>query len=385
MDHNRRDFLKSTALITGAAIMTNNPYKALSKGIPDNFRSGRMNLTYRPYTLELKHVFTIATSSRTTTPIVLTEIEFNGIIGYGEASMPPYLGESHESVQAFLSKVDLSRYENPFDLETILNDVDSLAPHNPAAKASVDIALHDLVGKLMNQPWYNIWGYDKSKTPFTSFTIGIDTPEVVRQKTKEAEEFKVLKVKLGRDTDKEMIETIRSVTNKPITSDVNQGWTNKEQALEMVHWLKEHGVVMVEQPMPKERIDDLAWLTERSPLPIIGDEGVQRLADVKNAVGVYHGINIKLMKSTGMREAQKMLTLARSLGMKVMVGCMTETSCAISAASHLSPMVDWADLDGALLIKNDVFDGTKIINGKVTLMDRPGIGVIAQTAQIKHR
>ncbi len=306
----------------------------------------------------------------------MTEIEFNGIVGYGEASMPPYLGETHESVQAFLSKIDLSRYENPFDLETILNDIDIIAQGNPAAKASVDIALHDLVGRLMNQPWYNIWGYDKNKTPFTSFTIGIDTPDIVRQKTKEAEEFQVLKVKFGLDTDKEMIETIRSVTNKPITGDVNQGWTNKERALEMLHWLKERGVVMVEQPLPKERIDDLAWLTERSPLPIIGDEGVQRLADVKNAIGVYHGINIKLMKSTGMREAQKMLTLARSLGMKVMLGCMTETSCAISAASHLSPMVDWADLDGALLIKNDIFDGTKIINGKVTLMDRPGIGVV---------
>ncbi len=381
MDTNRRNFLKSTALVTGAAMMTNNPYKALADSIPAHFQTGKMNLTYHPYTLELKHIFTIATNSRTTTPIVLTEIEFNGVVGYGEASMPPYLGETHDSVQAFLSKVDLNRYENPFDLETILNDIDLLAPHNPAAKASIDIALHDLVGKLMNQPWYNIWGYDKNKAPFTSFTIGIDTPDVVRQKTKEAEEYKVLKVKLGRDTDKEMIETIRSVTDKPITSDVNQGWTNKESALEMLHWLKDHGVVMVEQPMPKERIDDLAWLTERSPLPIIGDEGVQRLSDVKNAVGVYHGINIKLMKSTGMREAQKMLTLARSLGMKVMIGCMTETSCAISAASHLSPMVDWADLDGALLIKNDVFDGTKIINGKLTLMDRPGLGVIPQTKQ----
>jgi L-Ala-D/L-Glu epimerase len=384
MDHTRRDFLKSTALVTGTAMMTNNPYKALAENIPADFRTGKMILTYRPYTLELKHVFTLATSSRTTTPVVLTEIEFNGIIGYGEASMPPYLGETYESVQSFLSKVHLSTYENPFDLESILNDVDAIAPGNPAAKASIDIALHDLVGKLMNQPWYNIWGYDQNKTPFTSFTIGIDTPEIVRQKTIEADEFKVLKVKLGRDTDKEIIESIRSVTNKPITGDVNQGWTNKERALEMLHWLKERGVIMVEQPMPKERIDDLAWLTDRSPLPIIGDEGVQRLADVKGVVGVYHGINIKLMKSTGMREAQKMLTLARSLGMKVMLGCMTETSCAISAASHLSPMVDWADLDGALLIKNDIFDGTKIINGKVTLMDRPGIGVIPQMKQIDH-
>ena len=258
----------------------------------------------------------------------------------------------------------------------ILSDIDAIAPGNPAAKASVDIALHDLVGKILGQPWYNIWGFSKEKTPYTSFTIGIDTPEVVRQKTREAKEFKFLKVKLGRDNDKEMIETIRSVTDKPITTDVNQGWKDKNLALEMIYWLKDHGVVMIEQPLPKEQIDDLAWLTERSPIPVIGDEGVQRLADVQKAFGVYHGINIKLMKCTGMREAHKMLTLARSLGMKVMIGCMTETSCAISAASHLSPMVDWADLDGALLIKNDVYDGTKVIDGKITLMDRPGIGVV---------
>jgi L-Ala-D/L-Glu epimerase len=376
MLQNRRDFLKSAALVTGVSMMINDPYKAVAENIPANFRSGTMKLIYRPYTLELKHVFTIATNSRTTTSIVLTEIELNGIIGYGEASLPPYLGESQATVQAFLAKIDLSKYENPFDLETILNDIDTIEPGNTAAKASVDIALHDLIGKLTGQPWSNIWGYDKNKTPNTSFTIGIDTPEVIRQKTKEAEEFKVLKVKLGRDTDKEMIETIRSVTDKPLTGDVNQGWKNKEKALEMLHWLSERNMVMVEQPLPKEQKEDLAWLTERSPLPIIGDEGVQRLPDIRKAMGVYHGINIKLMKCTGMREAQKMLILARSLGMKVMLGCMTETSCAISAASHLSPMVDWADLDGALLIKNDVFDGTKVINGKVTLMDRPGIGVV---------
>jgi L-alanine-DL-glutamate epimerase-like enolase superfamily enzyme len=376
MTQNRRDFLKSTALVTGAAMMTHDPLKALPRAAIDRFKSGKMKLTYRPYRLELKHVFTIATNSRATTPVVLTEIELNGVVGYGEASLPPYLGESHESVQTFLAKVDLTKYENPFHLENILNDVDAIASGNTAAKASVDIALHDLIGKFMGQPWYQIWGYDKNKTPFTSFTIGIDTLEVVKQKTKEAEEFKVLKVKLGRETDKEMIEAIRLVTNKPITGDVNQGWKDKYLALDMLHWLKERNVVMVEQPMPKERIDDLAWLTERSPLPIIGDEGVQRLADVKKAVGIYHGINIKLMKCTGMREAQKMVILARSLGMKVMLGCMTETSCAISAASHLSPMVDWADLDGALLIKNDIFDGTKVIDGKVTLTDRPGIGVV---------
>jgi L-alanine-DL-glutamate epimerase-like enolase superfamily enzyme len=336
----------------------------------------RMTLRFRPYTLQLKHVFTVAVNSRTTTPVVLTEVEYDGVAGYGEASMPPYLGESHETATAFLSKVDLARFANPFELETILEAIDALAPGNPAAKASVDIALHDLVGKLMKQPWYNIWGYDPSKAPVTTFTIGIDTPDVVKQKTREAAEFKVLKIKLGRDTDKAMVEAIRSVTDKPMSGDANQGWTDRQQALDLIGWLKERGFLYVEQPLPKERVDDLAWLTERSPLPIIGDEGVQRLPDVRKALGVYSGINIKLMKSTGMREAQKMLQLACGLGMKVMLGCMTETSCGISAAAHLSPMVDWADLDGALLISNDVFDGAKVIDGKVIIPNRPGIGAV---------
>ena len=225
MTQDRRDFLKTAAV--SAAALAAGPYATLAQQAPTTIRAGHMTLRYRPYTLELKHVFTVAVNSRTTTPVVLTEIDYNGVTGYGEASMPPYLGESHESVLTFLGKVNLNKYENPFELETILADIDAIAPGNPAAKASVDIALHDLVGKLLNQPWYNIWGYRKEQTPYTSYTIGIDTPDVVRQKTKEAVEFKVLKVKLGRENDKEMIETIRSVTNVPITSDVNQGWTDK--------------------------------------------------------------------------------------------------------------------------------------------------------------
>jgi len=375
MNQDRRDFLKTTSVLAGTSLLS--PFSDLHAGhvYTPHRNDARMKLRFRPYTLELKHVFTIATSSRTTTPAMLTEIEYDGVVGYGEASMPPYLGESQEGAAAFLSKINLVKYENPFEMETILNDIDVIATGNPAAKASVDIALHDLVGKLMNQPWYNIWGFKKTTTPYTSFTIGIDKEDVVRQKTKEAAEYKILKVKLGRDTDKMMIETIRSVTDKPITVDVNQGWKDRSFALDMIHWLKERGVLLIEQPMPKEQIEDMAWLTERSPLPTFGDEAVQRLADVKKAHGVYNGINIKLMKCTGMREAHKMLTLARSLDMKVMLGCMTETSCAISAASHLAPMVEYADLDGAVLISNDVFDGTKILDGRVTLTDRPGIGV----------
>lgn len=375
MNFNRRDFLKTSSLIFGGTIL--NPYKKIfsMNKISGNMKSSKLKLTFKPYTLELKHVFTLATSSRSTTPVMLTEIEYDGVIGYGEASMPPYLGESHETATAFLSKVNLSQFENPFDLENILSYVDSIAPGNPAAKASVDIALHDLLGKIMEQPWYKIWGLDKSKTPYTSFTIGIDTPEVVRQKVKEAEPYKILKVKLGRENDKEMIETIRSVTDKPITVDVNQGWKDKEFALDMIHWLNEKGIILVEQPMAKEKIDEHAWLTEKSPLPIIGDEAVQRLPDVVKAYNVYSGINVKLMKSTGLREAYKMILVAKSLGMKIMIGCMTETSCAISAASQLTPLADWADLDGNLLISNDVFEGSKVIDGKIVISDLPGIGI----------
>ncbi len=227
----------------------------------------------------------------------------------------------------------------------------------------------------MKQPWYKIWGFDPSDTPNTSFTIGIDTPEVVKQKVTEAAPFKILKVKLGLSTDRQMIETIRSVTDRPLCVDVNQGWTDRVKALEMIHWLKEKGVVFVEQPMPKTAIDDMAWLTQNSPLPTIADESCQRLPDVMKVHGVYNGINIKLMKCTGMREAHQMLTLARSLDMKVMIGCMTETSCAISAAAQLAPKADWADLDGNLLISNDPYSGMQIVDGKVTLVDKPGIGV----------
>ncbi len=375
MKQDRRDFLKTTGLIAGTALLTGHSNNLFANNRITSMKDAKLKLSWKPYTLELRHVFTIAKNSRSTTPAMLTEIEYGEFTGYGEASMPPYLGETQETAAAFLSKVDLGKFENPFELEKILAYVDSIDEGNKAAKASVDIALHDLIGKLMNQPWYNIWGFDKTKTPYTSFTIGIDTEEVVRQKTLEAKEYKILKVKLGRDTDKMMIETIRSVTDVPLCVDVNEGWKDKNFALEMAHWLKEKNCVFIEQPMSKTDFDGNAWLTEHSPLPTIGDEAVQRLPDVLKAHGVYSGINIKLMKSTGMREGYKMLTLARALGMKVMIGCMTETSCAISAASQLAPMVDWADLDGALLIANDIYDGTKVIDGKVVPSDRPGIGI----------
>ena len=381
MTQNRRDFIKTAALAAiGSGIAANKLFAETPVSLFSINRSGKnakLKLRFQPYNLQLKHVFTVATYSRTTTPNVQVEVEYDGITGYGEASMPPYLGESVESVTRFLQQVNLEQFSDPFQLEEILAYVDGIMPGNTAAKASVDIALHDLVGKLLGAPWHKIWGLDKSKAPSTTYTIGIDTPDVVRQKTLEvAGQFNILKVKLGRDNDKEMIETIRSVTQLPIAVDANQGWTDKHHALDMIFWLKEQGIVMVEQPMPKTQLDDIAWVTQQSPLPIFADESLQRLSDVVKLKDAFTGINIKLMKCTGMREAWKMVTLGRALGMKVMVGCMTETSCAVSAAAQFSPAVDFADLDGNLLIANDRFKGMEVVKGKITLNDLPGLGLV---------
>jgi len=374
----RRQFFKTAALTTVGSAFAMNHLDAVVPAFNINRKGGskKLQLRFFPYELKLRHVFTVATYSRTSTPDVQVEITYEGVTGYGEASMPQYLGQTVQSVTTFLQKVDLEQFNDPFQLEDILTYVDSLSPGDTAAKAAVDIALHDLVGKLLGAPWYKIWGLDKAKAPSTTFTIGIDTADVVRQKTQEcADKFNILKVKLGQKNDKEMIETIRSVTNLPITVDVNQGWTDRQYALDMIFWLKEKGIVMVEQPLPKERKDDIAWITQQSPLPIFADESVQRLKDIKNVEGAYSGINIKLMKCTGLREAWKMLWYARAVGMKVMVGCMTETSCAVSAAAQLSPAVDFADLDGNLLISNDRFKGMEVVKGKIALPDRPGIGL----------
>lgn len=375
--NSRRKFLVYCGTIAGA---TGLAYSRVGNSIISDANkrkqlSGMMTLRFTPYELQMKHVFTIAEGSRITTPVMLTEITFNDIIGYGEASMPPYLGETHTTASAFLSKVDLSLFDSPFLLEDILQYVDQIAPGNYAAKASVDIALHDLVGKLIGQPWYKIWGLNPKRTPNTSFTIGIDKPEVVKLKTAEASAFKILKVKLGKDNDREMIAAVRSVTNMPLCVDINQGWTNRQEALDMIFWLKEQGVVFIEQPMSKTAYADIAWLTQRSPLPVIADEAFQTVADFEKVNGVYSGINVKLMKCGGMRAAYTIMKMARALGMKVMIGCMIETSCAVTAAAQLSPLADWADLDGNLLISNDLFSGIRIADGKVILPEAPGIGI----------
>lgn len=381
----RRDFLKKGALAAaGAGLLGSGTTLAKGLELTDDHKSvnfnvngkARMHLSFEPYELKLKHVFTVSSFSRSTTPDVQVRIDYDGYTGYGEASMPPYLGQTVESVCSFLKKVDLEQFPDPFCIDDILTYIDSLSDGDSAAKAAVDIALHDLVGKIIGAPWHRMLGLNPEKTPNTTYTIGIDTDEMVKLKTREvAWQFKILKVKLGTPRDREMIRAIREVSDLPIAVDVNQGWKNKKKALDEIFWLKEQGIVMVEQPMPKEMLDANAWLTERSPLPTFADEAIQRLKDIPAIKGAYTGINIKLMKCTGMREAWKMMNYARAEGMKVMIGCMTETSCAIAAAAQLSPAVDFADLDGNLLIANDIFRGTTVVDGKITLNQLPGIGI----------
>lgn len=333
-------------------------------------------LSFYPYTLKFEHVFRISRGARSSTPLMLTRIEFDGVSGYGEASMPPLYGESIATASEFLSKVDFSGFKDPFAINEILQYVDSIDTGNSAAKASVDIALHDLAGKLSEKPCYALLNLPEVSSLSTSRTISIDTLDIIRQRTLEAKEFKYLKVKLGTDQDRDIINTIREVSTQPLYIDANQGWKDKSQALDNISWLKEQGVVFIEQPMPVAMKDNMAWLKPISPLPIVGDESIQRLKDVEEAEHFFHGINIKLVKSTGLNEGLKMAKLAKQKDLKVMLGCMAETSCLISASFQLSSFADWVDLDGNLGLTNNPYVGIETKDGDLINNDLPGIGLV---------
>lgn len=334
-----------------------------------------MKLTYQPYQLELKHPFTIAKFSRTATPLMLVKLEYEGFTGFGEASMVPYMGENLETAATFLQKVDLIRFQPPFKIAEVTAYLDDLSPGNPNIKAAIDIAFHDLIGKLEQKPCYQLFGANPALMPVTSFTLGLDKPEIMAKKAEEAAGFKVIKIKLGKDNDEEIIRAVRSVTNVPFYVDANQGWTDRQQALDKIYWLHEQGVELIEQPMEKNDVEGNAWLTENSPVAIIGDEAVQRFTDVEKAKGVYHGINVKLMKSAGMFEGHRMILKAKELGLKVLIGCMSETSCATLAAAALAPLCDWADLDGPFLTKNNPYQNPDFVNGKYVLKEAFGLGL----------
>ena len=332
--------------------------------------------------LLLQHTWTISRESTNEKNNVFVALEQDGITGWGEAA--PNIRYNENSVKVSETLEKMSRHlENcdPMCFFDVMTDLNKHFTGDFSAKSAVDIALLDWVCKSLNIPLYRLWGLDPLKTPKTSFSIGIDSLESIKQKVKEAEEYPILKIKLGKDNDREIIQTIRQVTDRVVRVDVNEAWTDKEKALREIEWLAENNVEFVEQPMPAAMKDEAAWLCARSPLPLIADEAVKTTADILDLPGHYHGINIKIDKSGGLQEACKMITLARTVGLKVMLGCMVSSSVTITAAAHLTPLVDYADLDGNLLISNDPFSGVTVDDGKLILPERPGIGVV-ETEQL---
>lgn len=336
----------------------------------------KYKIEFKTFNLKHKHLFRISRGARTETPVVLLKLSFGDFNGYGEASMPPMYGETHQTAINFLNKLDLDQFNDPFDMDSILTYVDQIDTGNSAVKASVDMAIHDIASKIKGIPLYTYLGLAGVDRVYTSKTIGIDKPDIIQKRVSEAAEFKILKIKLGTRSDKAIIDAIRKVSDKPLYVDANQGWKNKYTALDRIKWLHDQNVVLIEQPMPVDSKKESNWLKARSPLPIIGDEGIQRLHDVETAEQFYDGINIKLVKSTGLNEGLKMIRLAKTKELKVMIGCMAETSCSISAAFNLVSEADYVDLDGNLGISNDPFTGIKRVGGELINHNLPGIGLI---------
>jgi len=338
--------------------------------------TGDIMIEVKTKKLNLAHTWTISRNSSDFKNNVFVKIERNGIIGYGEAAPNVRYGEDYQKTTKRINEAKkIFEQNNLFHFVDIKEELDQTILDQSCAKAALDIALMDWIGKAFNLPLYKLWGLNIAKSPVTSYSIGIDTVEVIKQKVREAEPYPILKIKVGTDRDREIINAVRSVTDKPIRVDANEGWKNKEEALEKIKWLKDQGVEFIEQPMPAHMLDETAWLRDKVDMPIIADEAVKTAADIPNLAQAYDGINIKLMKSGGLQEALRMIGMAKSLGMKIMLGCMIESSVAISAAAHLTPFVDYADLDGNLLITNDPFSGVKVDHGKFVFNNKPGLGV----------
>ena len=337
---------------------------------------GVTRFSVRRRRLMLTHTWTISRNSSDFKDNVFIRVERDGVVGWGEAAPNVRYGESAEQTISLLEKgralVTAGDWLKYVDLR---DRWERELPGQACAHAALDMAILDWVGGKLKTPLYRLLGLDPDKAPVTTFSIGIDTPQIIQQKIAEAKEFPVLKIKVGKDNDAEILAAVRAATDKPLRVDANEGWHDKEQALEKIRWLQDLGVELIEQPLPAAMVEETAWLRERVEIPIIADEAVTTAGDIPRLASAYDGINIKLMKSGGVQEAIRMIHVARALGMKIMLGCMIESAVAISAAAHLSPMVDWADLDGNLLISNDPFRGVGVEQGRLILHDRPGLGV----------
>ena len=373
MKISRKQFLTISGL-AGSSLLIPGCNKLLDESID---KSGtKPTITYKKIKLELAHTWTISRGSADYKEDVFVEYSKDGITGIGEASHMTGAGQNADRTISELEKI-IPVYINasPLEFYDIPSEVNKIIDDISPAKAALDIALFDWIGKKLNIPVHSLFGLNPGKFVNTSFSIGYDTPEILKQKVIEAEPYHILKVKLTGSHDEEIINTIRQVTDKPIRVDINEGWSDKEAAIREIEWLAEQGVELVEQPMPVKMIEETAWLRERSPIPIVADEAVNTSEDILSLVGAFDGINIKLMKSGGIMEAYRMAMVASALNMKIMIGCMIASSVAISAAVQLQPLASWLDLDGSLLISNDPFRGARFEDGHWIMPEEPGIGI----------
>ncbi len=321
--------------------------------------------------LHLEHTFRLARGASDERHNLIVELEDHELLGFGEAAPIERYRQDWRSAADAAEEIVAGLEDPRFFYEAVTR----LAPTGqPAAEAAIDMALRDLAGKRLGAPLYELLGVDPRATPPTSFTIGMDSPEVIARKVEEANDYEILKIKLGTDDDRQILEAVRDVTDRPLRVDANEGWT-LAIAVERLAWLHRMGVELVEQPLPEGELAAMRELRRLSPLPLIADESVHRAADIPRLAEAFDGINIKLMKCGGLGEALRMIAVARAHGMRIMLGCMVETSLAITAAAHLSPLVDYADLDGNLLITDDPFSGATIEGGRLVLPTEPGLGV----------
>lgn len=376
MSLTRKEFLQTSGKAIVGLSALNAGILSITQSCNRKDSNGGTMLEYKIKQLNLTHTWTISRNSSDVKNNVFVKYNRNGVFGIGEAAPNIRYNETPESTVEVIKKaIPVLEKFDPWHFVDMGYAIQELSEEQTAAKCAIDIAIMDWVGKSLGVPLYKYFGLDKRKSPITTFSIGIDTPEVMQQKIREAEQYPILKIKVGKDNDEEIMKAVRDVTDKPLRVDANEGWKSKEEALEKIKWLETIGVEFIEQPMPSAMLDETRWLRERVNIPIIADEAVKKASDIPILATAYDGINIKLMKSAGIQEALRMIWMARSLGMKIMLGCMIESSCAIAAAAHISPLVDYADLDGNLLISNDPFKAATVDKGKVTLPDTPGLGL----------
>ena len=335
-----------------------------------------MKLEIETFLLKTVHPFKISRSTRDEFEVFVFALDHEGVIGWGEAAPQPYYGEDVVSVRAAVDEVGALLDGSPDELLTSLNEGElrrRLGKH-ASVRAALDMALWDIKGKLENRPCHEMWGALRANTPLTSYTIGFDRLDVIDQKVDAADRFKILKVKMGLPGDMDVLDRVLSRSGAKVRVDVNEGW-DIEMALQKANELYRRGVEFVEQPLPHADEEDLRTLKRLSPLPIILDESIINPEDVAARHDQGHGINIKLMKCGGITPALKLIDAARAHDLKVMLGCMIESSIGVTAAAQLSPLVDYADLDSPLLVANDPFEGVGFVEGKLVLPTDPGLGV----------